>query len=490
MPPVRQRMSSIDTAWLRMDTPENLMVITGIMTFDTTLTRQVLRELLAERFLRFPRFRTIPRTDVLGAWWEEDPFFDLDRHIHELSLPEPGGERELAALVSDLSSTPLPTNKPLWEYHLVQRAGGKTALINRIHHAYADGIAMIRVILSMTDKLAVVQGDLPNKGRSRKSRQKPNTPLARLYEPARDLARGSLRATQKLWTGGLELAMDPGQASDWAMHGLGMASELAKVTLMSDDPITCLKKPLGGRKQVAWADPLPLTEVKALGKALGCTVNDVLLSCAAGTLGNYLRGQGHNIDGLGIRASVPVNMRPPDQELKLGNHFGLVFLELPVGITNPIDRIDAVHQDMRELKGSYQPLVSLGLLAALGLAPSAVQSAALDMLSSKASTVMSNVPGPREPLYLAGHELVDQMFWVPQTGKVGVGVSILSYNGRVHFGIIADSELVDDPWELTRGFNKEFEKLMMLALIGPWEKNKDAKAKAPAKRKPGKNKSS
>lgn len=489
MPPVRHRMSSIDTAWLRMDTPENLMMITGIMTFDSVVTRQVLRELLAERFLRFTRFRTIPRTDLLGAWWEEDPFFDPDRHIHELSLPEPGGERELAALVSDLSSTPLPTNKPLWEYHLVQRPGGRTALINRIHHAYADGIALIRVMLSMTDKLAEVKGDLPGKGRSRSPRQRLNGPLGRLYEPARDLVTVSMRATQKLWTGGLELATDPGQAGDWAMHGLGMAAELAKVTLMSDDPITCLKKPLGGRKQVAWSDPLPLTEVKALGKALGCTVNDVLLSCAAGTLGRYLRGQGDNIDGLNIRASVPVNMRPADQELKLGNHFGLVFLELPVGIADPIERIYAVHTNMNELKGSYQPLVSLGLLAALGLAPSTVQNAALDLLSGKASTVMSNVPGPREPLYLAGHELVDQMFWVPQTGKVGVGVSILSYNGRVHFGIIADSELVGDPWQLTRGFREEFEKLMTLALIGPWGEDKGTKPRTPAKRKPGKKKS-
>jgi diacylglycerol O-acyltransferase len=466
MPPAHQRMSSIDTAWLRMDLPENLMMITGIMTFDSRLNRQALRAILAERFLRFPRFRMIPRTDLVGAYWEEDSFFDLDRHIHELALPEPGGKRQLAELVSDLASTPLPDNKPLWEFHLVEIGDGRTALIDRIHHAYADGIAMIRVMLSMTDKVASEPLKLP-RGRRRKAASQ--TGIGRLYEPALDLVRMSMRATQKLWTGGLELAADPGQAGHWARRGLGIAAELAKVALMSDDPVTCLKNPLGGRKQVAWAKPLPLGEVKALSKALGCTVNDVLLSCAAGALGNMLRAQGQVRDDLVIRASVPVNMREPEKALELGNYFGLVFLGLPVGVTNPLERVFAVRRHMNELKDSYQPLVALGLLAALGLAPAAVQGAALDLLSAKASTVMSNVPGPREPLYMAGNRIVDQMFWVPQTGKIGVGVSLLSYDGRVHFGVISDSQLIDDPWVLTDDFRKEFEKLLVLTLIEPWQ---------------------
>ena len=483
MPAARQRMSSIDTAWLRMDLPENLMMITGIMTFESRLSRQDLRAILAERFLRFPRFSMIPRTDLAGAYWEEDAFFDLDRHIHELALPEPGGERQLAELVSDLASTPLPTNMPLWSFHLVDIGDGQTALIDRIHHAYADGVAMIRVILSMTDKVASEPLKLP-RGKARKSPRHVQTGVGRLYEPARDLVRISMRATQKLWTGGLELAMDPGQARSraghWAMRSLGIAGELARVALMSDDPVTCLKNPLGGRKQVAWADPLPLGEVKALGKALGCTVNDVLLSCAAGAIGHLLTEQGQDMEGLVIRASVPVNMREAEKALELGNYFGLVFLGLPVGIANPLERIFAVRQHMNELKGSYQPLVALGLLAALGFAPAKVQGTALDLLSAKASTVMSNVPGPREPLYMAGNKIVNQMFWVPQTGKIGVGISLFSYNGRVHFGVIADSQLIDDPWVLTAGFRREFEKLLMLTLIEPWQPGQDANSTAEA----------
>jgi diacylglycerol O-acyltransferase len=479
MPPVRQRMSSIDTAWLRMDLPENLMMITGVMTFDGKLGRQVLREILAERFLRFERFRMIPRTDILGAYWEEDAYFDPDRHIHELSLPAPGGKQQLAELVSDLASTPLPTNKPLWEYHLVELGSGQTALINRIHHAYADGVALIQVILSMTDKLSSTDGGPAGK-RSRKAPKRSQAGISALYEPARDLVRRSMQATQKLWIEGLELAMDPGQASVLAMQGLGLTGELAKVTLMSNDPITCLKSPLGGRKQVAWAEPLPLAEVKALGKALECTVNDVLLSCAAGAIGEYLHAQGELTEGLSIRASVPVNMRESGKALELGNYFGLVFLELPVGISNPLERIYAVHEHMKQLKGSYQPLVALGLLGALGLAPAPVQEYALNMLSAKASVVMSNVPGPREPLYVAGNKIVDQMFWVPQTGKIGVGVSILSYNGRVHFGVIADNQLISDPWALTEGFRKEFEKLLMLALLDPGHEVNRENSKADA----------
>lgn len=466
MSSARQRMSSIDTAWLRMDLPENLMMISGVMTFEGRLSARVLREILAERFLRFDRFRMIPRQDLGGCYWEEDSFFDPDRHIHELALPDPGGERELAALVSDLSSTPLAADKPMWEFHLVEQPGERTALVSRIHHAYADGIALIRVILSMTDKLSDTEvGSATN--RRKGPRPRAGSPISRLYEPARDLVRGSMRATQKLWTEGRELAMDPAQAGYWARQGLGLAGELARVAVMGDDPVTCLKNPLGGRKQVAWTDPLPLGQVKALGKRLGYTVNDVLLSCAAGAIGRYLRQQGSGIEGQGIRATVPVNMRSPHQALELGNHFGLVFLDLPVGVANPLERVHLVHRHMEDLKQSKQPLVALGLLAAMGLAPTSVQKTALDILSSKASAVMSNVPGPREPLYIAGHKITDQMFWVPQTGAIGLGVSILSYNGRVHFGIIADSQLIADPWELTRGFRVEFDKLMTLVLLAP-----------------------
>ena len=212
------------------------------------------------------------------------------------------------------------------------------------------------------------------------------------------------------------LLQDPAQAGELARHGLGIAGELARVATLADDPPTRFKGPLGSRKIAAWTEPLPLHEVKCLARALRCTVNDLLLSTAAGALGAYLRQHGEDTDGVSIRAAVPVNLRDPAAPVSLGNHFGLVFLELPIGIRDPLERLFAVHAAMTQLKGSYQPVLTLGLMAALGRMPVSVESAAIDLLSTKASAVATNVPGPQHPLYLAGGRIGRLIFWVPQSG--------------------------------------------------------------------------
>jgi WS/DGAT/MGAT family acyltransferase len=183
--------------------------------------------------------------------------------------------------------------------------------------------------------------------------------------------------------------------------------------------------------------------------------------------------RGDNVDGLTLRATVPVNLRPLEHARKLGNHFGLVFLELPVGEENPIRRVERVAACMNGLKSSRQAIVSFGLLAALGMAPTAVQSLALDLFSRKATVVATNVPGPPQTLYMAGCALREMMFWVPQTGSIGVGISILSYNGRVHFGLIADAKLIPDPDSVIQRFGSEFDKLLYLSLMSDWDARLD-----------------
>jgi diacylglycerol O-acyltransferase / wax synthase len=183
--------------------------------------------------------------------------------------------------------------------------------------------------------------------------------------------------------------------------------------------------------------------------------------------------RGDNVDGMTLRATVPVNLRPLEHAKKLGNHFGLVFLELPVGEENPIRRVERVTECMNGLKNSRQAIVSFGLLAALGMAPTAVQSLALDLFSRKATVVATNVPGPPQTLYMAGCALREMMFWVPQTGSIGVGVSILSYNGRVHFGLIADAKLIPDPDSVIQRFGSEFDKLVYLSLMSDWDARLD-----------------
>lgn len=165
---------------------------------------------------------------------------------------------------------------------------------------------------------------------------------------------------------------------------------------------------------------------------------------------------------------VPVNMRRPSDAGKLGNRFGLVALELPVGVENPLARLYATRERMAKLKGSYQAALTLSILGLVGMAPKFVQQQILDLLASKATAVMTNVPGPQEALYLAGAKLRQPLFWVPQSGDIGMGVSILSYDGKVQFGLISDHHLVPDPERIVERFASEFDKLLMLVLMEPW----------------------
>ncbi len=466
----RERISPVDTAWLRMDRPTNLMMIVGVMIFDGPMDYDRLRRTLEARLLPYRRFRQKVEYDATGAaHWVDDPDFDLDRHLHHAALPAGDHKAELQKMAAELCSIPLDPNRPLWSYHLVDNYDGGSALVVRIHHCIADGIALIGVMLSLTDTAA----DAP---------ERPGPPLEmahedgpdsffwnRVFEPVTQGMISAINLGTKAWLKYFELLTNPGQAVDYGRQGVGMAAELANLLIMPADSPTRYKGRPGGTKAVAWTDPMPLAEIKAVGHAIGCSVNDLLLSAVAGALRAYLVERGDPVDGVEVRAMVPVNMRSAADEGKLGNRFGLVTLLLPVYMENPFERVFEVRRRMAELRGSYQPAVALGVLAATGLAPKFVQDIALDILANKASAVMTNVPGPQQPLYMAGAHLAQQMFWVPQSGDIGMGVSILSYNNCVQFGLVTDRHLVNDPDNIVARFRPEFEKLVYALLLGPWE---------------------
>ncbi|MBX3703856.1 MAG: wax ester/triacylglycerol synthase family O-acyltransferase [Steroidobacteraceae bacterium] len=471
-----ERMSAVDAAWLRMDRPTNLMMIVGVVVFDEQLDFARFRATIGDRFLEFPRFRCRAVQDTVSASWEPDPAFDLDQHVTRIALPAPAGQAELEELVSELAGTDLDRRRPMWQFHFVENFGRGTAVILRIHHCYADGIAMVRVFLTLTDlqpqpaaaEPAAPQGPAKKK---RRGGDGDGTPwLGRLGVPGLGLVQKAYAEGAEWFGKALDLTRHPEQANELAKHALGIAAELARVATLPDDPPTRFKGALGTRKIAAWTDPLPLAEVKTVARALGCTINDLLMSTAAGALGSYLRAHGEDTDGMTIRATVPVNLRDPAAAAELGNHFGLVFLELPVGIRNPLERVFAVHAAMSALKSSYQPVLTLGLMAALGMMPGQVETAAIDLLSTKASAVATNVPGPSQRLYLAGSPIARLIFWVPQSGDIGLGISILSYAGQVQFGLIADYKRVPDPGAVTARFHQEFEKVVCSLLMGPYLK--------------------
>lgn len=458
----RESMSRVDTAWLRMEKPTNPMMITGVLMFDEPITLAKLKKVIEKRFLAYTRFRMKPVETPGGMAWQDDEDFDLDWHVRLSALPGRGDQKALERFAGNLASSPLDKTKPLWQFHLVEKYHGGSALVSRIHHSYADGIALVQVLLSLTDTTPH-----PEKG----------TPLSKTWlkkDGAKVANRvGAMERYAKLgakaFGKGMDMYRDPTLAGVLAKEGGEIARELVQALALPDDPPSLLRGRLGVSKRVAWAPPLDLEEVKAVGRACDCTVNDVLMATATGALRDYMIERGEQVDGLSLRATVPVNLRPLEHARKLGNHFGLVFLDLPVGLGNPIRRLEHVAECMKQLKNSRQAIVAYGLLAALGMTPSGVQELALELFSRKATAVATNVPGPQQPLYLAGSRIREMMFWVPQTGSIGIGLSILSYNGRVHFGLIADAKLIPDPHAVIQRFGTEFEKLLYLSLMGDWE---------------------
>jgi diacylglycerol O-acyltransferase len=447
-------VSPVDAAWLRMEDPTNLMMVTGVLLFDGRVRQDRLRAVVEERLLAFRRFRQRVVEPPFGIGlpsWEDDDRFDLDAHLHRVALPEPADKAALETYVSDLMSTPLDSSKPLWQMHLVEHAAG-SALVTRVHHAIADGIALVQVLLSLTDTTA-----RPKRRRS-----------ADAHGPSLDAGAGSslLRAGGWLAQAGFGLVREPGQALRMAGLGADAAATLARVALLPPDPPTPLKGPLGVMKRAAWSEPIPLAGVKAAGAHAGGTINDVLVATAAGALRRYVAGRGEDVDGLDVRAAVPVNLRPLDQAHRLGNQFGLVFLALPLGVEDPIARLAEVKSRMDELKSSLQPVVAFGALTAIGVLPAPLQPLPVQFFGSKASLVLTNVPGPRERLYMAGEPLGRVMFWVPQSGRLGLGVSVLSYAGDVMVGVASDAGLVPDPDAIVAAFVAELEALTEAAPRG------------------------
>ncbi len=470
----REPIAKVDTAWLRMEQPSNLMMITGVIVLESAVELEHLKSVIANRFLAFPRFRQKAVETPRGCWWEEDKDFEITSHIRLTALPGKAGKAELQELVSELASTPLDKTKPLWQFHLVENYERGPVVISRIHHAYADGIALVQVLLSLTEDSAEKSEREVEQEHWKRQRAQESNIFKRLMAPAKEGLEAVTHVSQKVAEEALHLLSHPHEAVDYAGVAGEILSELATAVLLEDDPPSRFKGKLGVRKNTAWAEPLDLEEVKAVGKALGCTVNDVLISVMTGALHRYLVACGDDPSELAIRATVPVNLRPLEHARDLGNHFGLVFLDLPVYEDNPLRRTYHISEFMAALKQSKQAVMSFGLLAALGLGPSALQKPALELFSRKASLVLTNVPGPQQPLYLAGSKLKEMMFWVPQTGSVGMGISILSYCGQVFCGMISDHRLVPDPQLVVDNFQMEFANLLHLTmLLGPCEGRPD-----------------
>jgi WS/DGAT/MGAT family acyltransferase len=375
--------------------------------------------------------------------WEDDADFRLEHHMHHIALPAPGDEAALQELVGDLMTMPLDRSRPLWHTYLVDGYGEGAAVISRMHHCIADGIALARVMLSLTDREPDAGIAPPAAHRSAPSNQGPIGTGARAFTT---VARTAAHAVRQ----GASVAASPSHAARIAGAVARDGATALRLLLTPADTATAIKGDPGISRRVAWTPPLSLPEIKRIAHAHDATVNDVLLAAVSGALRHYLQGR-HSALGE-IQAMVPFNLRPLDQPVprELGNRFGLVFLPLPVGTSGTYRRLHEVHKRMDEVKHGREAPVSYGLLSLTGMAPEPIERRVIDLFTAKGTAVITNVPGPAEPVYMAGTPVRAVLVWAPTSGHIGMSVSIFSYCGEVTVGLMVDAALIPDPGEIAR----------------------------------------
>jgi len=422
---LREVISPVDAAWLRMDRETNPLTITSVLHFDEPVDAARLEAVVRERLLAYPRF--VQRVDEgrLVSHWEPDPHFDLRNHFHRAALPSPGGRAALGELVSDLMSTPLDRSRPLWQLHCVEGYEGGSAVVMRLHHAIADGVALVGVMLSLTDEgtgLAVPSVGAP-----------PPPPV------------GAVGMVKRI---GAE------------------AATAGRLILLPSDPASALRGALGSRKIAAWSGPIDLATIKAIARRASAKVNDVLMAAVSAALLGYLEERGGVPAGADLRALVPVYLQGGRGDAGLGNHFGLVFFDLPLHVPDALERVREARRRMDAIKSQPDAIVSLGVLMAIGVATPELEHLGIDLFTRKASVMVTNVPATSSRVHIAGKLLCSAVVWAPVSGSIGLGVSLLSYGGEVRLGVSSDAGVIPDPEAIVRAFERDVDAMRAASLAG------------------------
>jgi WS/DGAT/MGAT family acyltransferase len=437
----RRRTEPVDAIWLSMDRPSNRMVVVALVFLSSVPDWDDVVALLQTRVLaRYPVFRQRP---VPAPWgfglprWEDDPDFDLTRHLTRVTLPAPGDDRALQSHVEAHLHLPMDPDHPLWEMQLVDGHGAGAVLFTRTHHAMADGISLARVLMSLTDgEGAERRGDEPDVGDGRDG-------LGRL----------------------LALPTPPGGVA-LAQKGIRAAEVVAHLLLTHTAPSVLSGDP-SAYKRIAWTGPLPLDALKEVAHLQGGTLNDVLMGAMAGALYRYQRQRG--AAPVDLVTMVPVNLRPLDRPLpsSLGNRFALVFFAYPSGTPHLLARLAETKRRMDWLKHSPEAPLTFALMGLIARTPPPVERALVDFFANKAIGVTTNVAGPTAPRLLAGVPVTGVLGWVPGSGRHTLGTCIFTYAGTVQVGLMADAGMVRDPEGLLAAFEDEASALVRLAGLQP-----------------------
>jgi len=493
------RIASEDLTWLLMDRPNNLMHVNGLMGFDELPEFDALVELVMERMVR--KYRVLSQVAVQrgDVWmWEDDADFATERHVRHVVLDD-GGDEAIRAYVSGQFSVPFDRSRPLWEVQIVTGPGDDASgyLYSRFHHGIGDGIRLVQMLLGACDPA----DDAAPEAVGRNIDGEHHHPLERMLHVVEHSVKDTIdyvghagqavaSATRTLMstTNPLGLTHHVGEAFNLVRHPdklidalTGIASvdnensnswrEIGRMLLSDGHDAEAWSGHPGVAKSVAWVEGFPLDGIRAAARAHGASLNDVLLAAVSLALTEYLEERGVS-EVTDLSWMMPVSLQPIDATLpdRLGNHFVVVMLSMPLGIHRPEDLIDEIHRRTTRLKNSAEPMVAFGFQRVVAETPSTVSRHVTDYFAGKTIGQLTNVPGPRVALTMAGAPVRSILGWVPTSGDQPLGVCLFSYDGAVTVGVSTDARMIPDPLlfaELVERYLAELARINDVATEGP-----------------------
>jgi WS/DGAT/MGAT family acyltransferase len=438
------RLTGLDASFLHLEDGAAHMHVAGVMIFEgSPPPYDDLLEAIERRLGLVPRYRQRLAFVPLGQGrpkWVDDPHLNLRYHVRSTALPAPGSEQQLRDLAGRVFAQQLDRDKPLWEIWLVEGLeGDRFAMLSKTHHALVDGVSGVDIMSVLFDTSP--DPAAPTDTGERWLPRPLPSPVQMLGEALMERAtipgelarsvRSVFRGPRRVAEGLRDAAVGVG-AMAWA--GLNPA------------PATPYNKSIGPHRRYTWVRA-NLADLKKIKDELGGTVNDVVLATVAGALGKHLRRRGHNTNGLELKAMVPVSVRADVERGALGNRVAAMMAPLPVWCQDPVARLDIVREELKGLKSGGQAVGAQVLTELSGFAPSTVMGQASRVMARQRffNVVVTNVPGPQIPLYLAGRRMIDPFPMVPLAKNQGLGIALLSYAGRINFGLVGDFDVM---WDL------------------------------------------
>ena len=445
------RLTAVDASFLTNESSSSHMHVGAILIFEGPPPLYVdLVEHIRGRLNQVPRFRqriVVPPLEAGRPLWADDVNFNLTYHIRHTALPDPGGEEELKKLAGRIFSQQLDRLKPLWELWLVQNLErDRFAILTKTHHAMVDGVSGVDI--------GTVLFDVERKAEPLKLEDdwvpQPEPGTTELV--ARGIA-DAVAAPVKLAERAVDIVKNPETTARKAVEALEGVGEI--VSAFADPaPDVPLNEEIGPHRRYVWARS-ELATFKRIKDTFGGTVNDVVLAAITGALREWLHGRGIRTEGLELRALVPVSIRGQDERGDLGNRIALMRGPLPVYIEDPVRRLRTISDAMAGLKRSKQALGAEVISRFNDFAPPTIlaQAARINFSTRLFNLIVTNVPGPQMPLYVLGKELEDvfPVAFLPQNHALAV--AIMSYNGKVGFGLLADYDCMEDIEIVSKGLN-------------------------------------